>query len=357
MTMNKTGLAAFAALLFCSGAASGQEERPPQIDRTAAEAIVGSYDAVLRVSPSGCTSTDGFAGEWQSTMDIAQGNNGILLRLEQMKSFFRQPVDVQLDGGGFSYRGPVRVYLRPYYPTVHFDMTGAFDPDTRALTVLMNGTHEGCPITGELKGTWTSRDLKVPSAPPPDRSTGREADPLPAAQAAPAADPTAGRTLGKRKKPGAPGSSFGALLNSESSFQTFNFPDRYIRHAFWLGVVEPSGGNFGSIIFRTVSGLGGRCISLESKDQSGHFLRHQDRRIRLSKLENDGTMRADSTFCIVPGLASSTGISFEAASAPGHYLRHRNFELWIDRPDGSDQFRKDATFLAAPPGGATPGVR
>lgn len=355
--MKRLCLVAFLPITLWAGGASAQEERPPAVDTSASASIVGSYDTVLTVSPSECPATQALSGEWQSSMDVAQGSRGMLLRLEQLKSFFRQAVEVQMNGNAFTYRGPVRVYLRPYYPNVYLEMTGEFDPEAKSLLILLNGTHEGCPIAGELRGTWASNELKVPSIPPPDRSAGRETDAPPPQQATPATDPTAGRTLGKRKKPGAPGSGFGALLNSESSFQTFNFPDRYIRHAFWLGVVEPSGGNYGSIIFKTVPGLGGRCVSLESKDQPGHFLRHQDRRIRLSKLEDGGTMRADSTFCIVPGLASSTGISFEALSASGHYLRHRNFELWIDRPDGSDQFRKDATFLAAPPGGAALGVR
>ena len=171
-------------------------------------------------------------------------------------------------------------------------------------------------------------------------------------------DPNAGHTLGKRKKPGSMGSgSFASLMNSESSFQTFNFPDRFIRHANYLGFVEAAQGNYGSITFRMVPGLGGRCVSLQSTDVPDHYLRHQDWRIKLSRIDSDPNMRADATFCMMPGLASTTGISFEAISAPGHFIRHRNFELWLDRPDESDLFRKDATFLAAPPGGAALGVR
>lgn len=181
-------------------------------------------------------------------------------------------------------------------------------------------------------------------------------------EVAPLVEPTAGRTLGKRKRPGsafgpASGSPFASLVNSEASFQAVNFPDRYIRHAFWLGIVEPAMGNYASITFRVVPGLGGRCVSLQSKDFPDHYLRHQNWRIKLSRIEADPNMRADATFCMMPGLATTTGISFEAVSAPGHFIRHRNFELWLDRPDESDQFRKDATFLAAAPGGAALGVR
>lgn len=178
--------------------------------------------------------------------------------------------------------------------------------------------------------------------------------PKPTAAAIPM-DPTAGRTLGKRKRPASTG--FSALMNSESSFQTSNFPDRFIRHANYLGFVEPANGNYGSITFRVVPGLGGRCVSLQSTDVPDHFLRHQNWRIKLSRIDSDGNMRADATFCMMPGLASTNGISFEAISAPGHFIRHRNFELWLDRPDESDLFRKDSTFLAAPPGGAVQGVR
>lgn len=176
--------------------------------------------------------------------------------------------------------------------------------------------------------------------------------------AAVAVDPNAGHTLGKRKKPGSLlGSPFASLVNSDSSFQAYNFPDRFIRHSNDLGAVEPSMGNPASITFRVVPGLAGRCVSLQSVDVPGQFLRHQNWRLRLSPLDADGNMRGDATFCMVPGLASTTGVSFEAATAPGRFIRHRNFELWVDGADGSDQFRSAATFLAAPPGGVVQGVR
>ena len=350
----------FAALAAMSVASAlGAQESPPAapVVPDYMSAMVGSYDVVLTIPPTECPDTEGFSGEWRSAMDVAQSYRGIQLRLEQTKSFFREPVLVQPENGGFAYRGPVRVYFQKVYPTIHLELVGSPEADGQAIMVMLKGFNRGCSFTGELKGSRNSSPLRVPSVEPADRRDRADSAPPPAAQPVPAPDPTAGRTLGKRKRPGSIDSTFNALMNSESSFQTYNFPDRYIRHAHWLGIVEPPMGNYGSIIFRMVPGLGGRCASLESKDQPGHFLRHQDWRIKLSRLDSDGNMRADATFCLVPGLASTTGISFEAISARGHFIRHRNFELWLDRPDGSDQFKKDSTFLAAPPGGAAPGVR
>jgi hypothetical protein len=151
--------------------------------------------------------------------------------------------------------------------------------------------------------------------------------------------------------------AFAPLVNTDSSFQTVNFPDRYIRHADYLGFVDAPHGDNGSITFRMVPGLGGRCVSLMSTNVANHYLRHQNWRVKLSAIDSDANMRADATFCPVPGLSNTNGITFEAMSAPGHFIRHRNFELWVDSAEDSDQFRKDATFLAAPPGGALLGVR
>ena len=95
----------------------------------------------------------------------------------------------------------------------------------------------------------------------------------------------AGRPAGPEPVAGAPAAAptldpaFAGLVNSGSSFQTFNFPDRFIRHMDWLGRVEFAMGNYGSITFRMVPGLGGRCVSLQSTDVADHYLRHKDWRM------------------------------------------------------------------------------
>jgi hypothetical protein len=155
-------------------------------------------------------------------------------------------------------------------------------------------------------------------------------------------------------KPAAtPAGATANLVGSEVSFQASNYLDRYIRHRGFLAYTEPISGDLGrrDATFRIVSGLSGKCVSLESQNHPDHFLRHERFRVKLARRENTPLFRDDATFCLVSGLASSTGVSLESVNAPGHFMRHRNSELWLERSDGSDLFRKDATFNVTQPGG------
>jgi hypothetical protein len=148
--------------------------------------------------------------------------------------------------------------------------------------------------------------------------------------------------------------AFANLLNQEASFQTSNFNDRFIRHRNSLGYAEAVSGDLGrdDSTFRIDPGLAGRCISLESHNYPGQYLRHQAWRVKLAPREDNDLYKQDATFCMVPGLASSAGVSFESVNYPHHFIRHRNGELWVDDFDGSALFRADATFNVTNPGGA-----
>jgi hypothetical protein len=138
-----------------------------------------------------------------------------------------------------------------------------------------------------------------------------------------------------------------------SSFRSWNYPDRYIRHRLSLGYVDQivASDKLGrkDATFRIVPGLAGRCRSFESVNYPGHFLRHQDYRLKLAKQTDDQLFKEDATFCVVWGLASSEGRSFESVNFPKHYIRHSNFELWLAKSDGSRLFKQDATFIISLP--------
>ncbi len=138
-----------------------------------------------------------------------------------------------------------------------------------------------------------------------------------------------------------------------TSFRSWNYPDRYIRHRNSLGYIDPivASDKLGrkDATFRLVPGLAGRCRSFESVNYPSHFLRHQNYRIKLAKQSDDQLFKEDATFCVVRGLASSEGRSFESVNFPKHYIRHSNFELWLGKSDGSQLFKKDATFIISPP--------
>ena len=138
-----------------------------------------------------------------------------------------------------------------------------------------------------------------------------------------------------------------------SSFRSWNYPDRYVRHRFSLGYIDPivASDKLGrnDATFRLVPGLAGRCRSFESVNYPGHFLRQQNYRLKLAKQTDDQLFKEDATFCAVWGLADSQGRSFESVNFPKHYIRHSNFELWLGKSDGSRLFKKDATFIISRP--------
>jgi sRNA-binding protein len=56
------------------------------------------------------------------------------------------------------------------------------------------------------------------------------------------------------------------------------------------------------------------------------------------------TDKQDATWVEAPGLANPACISFESVNKPGSYLRHQNFQFHLQSNDGSTLFATDATF-------------
>jgi Alpha-L-arabinofuranosidase B, catalytic/Alpha-L-arabinofuranosidase B (ABFB) domain/Concanavalin A-like lectin/glucanases superfamily/NPCBM-associated, NEW3 domain of alpha-galactosidase/Lamin Tail Domain len=60
-----------------------------------------------------------------------------------------------------------------------------------------------------------------------------------------------------------------------------------------------------------------------------------------------GTDKQHATFVEAAGLANPSCVSFESIDRPGSYLRHQNFQLHLQPSDGSPLFSQDATFCPA----------
>jgi hypothetical protein len=134
---------------------------------------------------------------------------------------------------------------------------------------------------------------------------------------------------------------------AEQSFQSSNFPNRFIRHRDFLMFIEPATTALAihDSAFKVINGLAGSCQSFESRNFPRHFIRHQNSRLKLSKFRNEKLFREDATFCLRPGLANASGITFESFNFPGNFVRHQDFELRIAPSDGSALFKRDATFF------------
>ena len=63
---------------------------------------------------------------------------------------------------------------------------------------------------------------------------------------------------------------------------------------------------------------------------------------------SSATDKQDATFVEAAGLANPSCVSFESIDRPGSYLRHQNFQLHLQPNDGSPLFAQDATFCPGP---------
>lgn len=128
--------------------------------------------------------------------------------------------------------------------------------------------------------------------------------------------------------------------------QSFNFQTSYVRHQNTVGRIDSSVTPFYDSLFRVVPGLassGGGLVSFESVNFPGRFIRHRNNQIFVEQNDNTALFRADATFRQVAGLASSSWSSFQSYNFPTRYIRHRNFVLYSEVPSTATD-RADATF-------------
>ncbi|MFC8717730.1 alpha-L-arabinofuranosidase B [Kitasatospora sp. NPDC057198] len=98
----------------------------------------------------------------------------------------------------------------------------------------------------------------------------------------------------------------------------------------------------------------GARISLKATTAccTGHYLRHDaaDSDVVISPVSSSsaGADRANATWIVRAGLADSACVSFESADNAGQFLRHAAFELRLNADDGSRLFARDATFCPHP---------
>jgi hypothetical protein len=96
------------------------------------------------------------------------------------------------------------------------------------------------------------------------------------------------------------------------------------------------------------------CISFESANVAGSYLRHQNFQLFLQANDNSSLFAQDATFCPTGG-NSGQGWSFQSVNFPTKYIRHFNFTVYIASNGGSNawdsatSWAADTSWLAAPP--------
>ncbi|WP_228469727.1 AbfB domain-containing protein [Paenibacillus sp. JNUCC31] len=133
-----------------------------------------------------------------------------------------------------------------------------------------------------------------------------------------------------------------------SRFSSFNYPDRYIRHSNFTARIDTNVSPVLDSQFRVVPGLASSTgISLESINFPGYFLkRNASNKIVLEAYTDTPAYKGDATFLSSPGWADSTKVSLQSYSQPGYYIRHYDYVLQLDAINASSSatVKGDATF-------------
>jgi hypothetical protein len=132
---------------------------------------------------------------------------------------------------------------------------------------------------------------------------------------------------------------------------TPGFTTRHLAHAGPLGVTEVVNTASSDAVKKSATywvrpGLASAsCLSFESRDVPGQYLRHSGYRVRLGVDDGSALFDADATFCQRAGLAPG-GVSLESFNFPGRYLRHRAAEVFIANSSGTNAWDDPISFAA-----------
>jgi hypothetical protein len=97
----------------------------------------------------------------------------------------------------------------------------------------------------------------------------------------------------------------------------------------------------------------GSTIGLELADRGGLRVRHRDFLGRVDPITaaSGDTDKRDATFTVRAGLAGRGCVSLESVNFPGRFLRHRDFVIHLDARQATPLYAADATFCAVPRAG------
>jgi len=94
---------------------------------------------------------------------------------------------------------------------------------------------------------------------------------------------------------------------------------------------------------------GGSSISFESKNYPGRFIRHAGFQLFVHANEASDLFKQDSSFNmrVANDKTSRSGVvvSFESVNYPGRFIRHSGFRGRIDPDDGAAVFKPDSSWI------------
>ena len=135
-----------------------------------------------------------------------------------------------------------------------------------------------------------------------------------------------------------------------AKWEAHNVPGKLIRHANSRGRIDSNVTPARAAEWRMVPGLAGRGVSFQSVNFPNRYLRHRNAQVWLDPFQNNNLFKADASFIRRPGLADGSKTSFESVNFPGRFLRHRNSLLYVEAVPNA-LGRADATFGSPGTGG------
>lgn len=129
-----------------------------------------------------------------------------------------------------------------------------------------------------------------------------------------------------------------------------NIAGNVIRHQNSRGRIDPAGSvsPVDDANWTMVPGLAGAGVSFQSKNFPTKYLRHRSGEVWLDANDGSSLFKQDATFYKRAGLANAPDTSFESYNYPGRYMRHRNSLLYVESISTSLD-KSDATFMGGPP--------
>ncbi|KQV13388.1 alpha-L-arabinofuranosidase [Kitasatospora sp. Root187] len=127
--------------------------------------------------------------------------------------------------------------------------------------------------------------------------------------------------------------------------KSYNFPDRYVRHANYAGRIDPYPFDpYTDSQWKLVPGLADpAAVSFQSVNFPTRYLRPDNYQLLLQVNDGSTAFAQDATFYATAGLADASWTSYRSYKYPTRYIRHYAYELRID-PISTATERADATF-------------
>jgi hypothetical protein len=106
------------------------------------------------------------------------------------------------------------------------------------------------------------------------------------------------------------------------------------------------------VLWKVLPGLANNaCVSFESPDDEGRFLRHSGEEMRFEPNDRTAEFAADATFCSRPPLAGSAAQfrALESHDVPGHYVAREGDTVVLSAFVETTEFRAAATWAIRDP--------